>query len=199
MSTPLDPISVRTPRLVLRPLSEQDRAAFVRAQEISREFWAPWLPAADDDSPGALFDRQLVRTADGLETGKDLRLSAFLDDGRLAALLGLNEIVRGAFQNAYAGWRVAADVVRQGIGTEAVAALLDIAFAPPPQGAGLHRVQANVIPGNVASLRLAEKVGFRREGFAQAYLHIAGEWRDHVMFAKVAEEHVATYLRTGNH
>ena len=193
MST-LAPVSVRTPRLLLRALTEQDRAAFVRAQEVSREFWAPWSAAPDDDSPNALFDRQLARTLTGLETGKDLRLAAFLDDGRLAALLGLNEIVRGAFQNAYAGWRVTADVVRQGIGTEAVAALLDLAFAPPPEGAGLHRVQANIIPANVASLRLAEKLGFRREGLAQAYLQIAGRWQDHVMFAKVVEEHVPVYL-----
>src|SRR5829696_1486107 len=130
----LAPISIRTPRLVLRALTEQDRAAFVRAQEVSRDFWAPWSPAPDDDRPEALFERQLARTLAGLETGKDLRLAAFLDDGRLAALLGLNEIVRGAFQNAYAGWRVAADVVRQAIATEAVAALLNVAFAAPPRG-----------------------------------------------------------------
>jgi len=194
MPEPLPAIHLRTPRLVLRPLEAADRPAFVRAQEVSHEFWAPWSPAADVDSPEALFDRQLARTLTGLETGKDLRLAAFLDDGRLAALLGLNEIVRGAFHNAYAGWRVAADVLRQRIGTEAVAALLDVAFAPPPQGAGLHRVQANVIPSNVASLRLAERVGFRREGLAQAYLQIAGRWQDHVMFAKVLEEHVPVYL-----
>lgn len=193
MTTPLAQVSVRTPRLVLRPLSEHDRAAFVRAQEVSRDFWSPWSPAPDDDRPEALFERQRARTQSGLETGKDLRLAAFLEDGRLAALLGLNEIVRGAFQNAYAGWRVAADVVRQGIGTEAVGALLDVAFAPPPRGAGLHRVQANIIPENVASLRLAEKLGFRREGLAQAYLQIAGRWQDHVMFAKVVEEHVPVY------
>jgi [ribosomal protein S5]-alanine N-acetyltransferase len=195
MPDPLPALHLRTPRLVLRPLKEDDRAAFVRAQEVSSTFWAPWSPAADVDSADALFDRQLTRTLRGLETGKDLRLAAFLDDGRLAALLGLNEIVRGAFHNAYAGWRVAADVVRQGIGTEAVTALLDVAFAPPPCGAGLHRVQANIIPENAPSLRLAEKVGFRREGFARAYLQIAGQWRDHVMFAKVAEEHVIVYPR----
>jgi [ribosomal protein S5]-alanine N-acetyltransferase len=193
MLSPLAPVSVRTPRLVLRPLTADDRVAFLRAEEISREFWAPWSPVPEDPRPEMLFERQLQRTQSGLDTGKDLRLAAFLEDGRLAALLGLNEIVRGAFQSAYAGWRVAADVVRQGIGTEALEALLDVAFAPP-RGAGLHRVQANIIPQNAPSLRLAEKVGFRREGFARAYLHIAGEWRDHVMFAKVAEEHVPIYL-----
>ena len=195
MPDPLPELTLRTPRLVLRPLRGEDRAAFVRAQEVSRDFWAPWSPAADVDSPEALFDRQLARTRSGLETGKDLRLAAFLDDGRLAALLGLNEIVRGAFHNAYAGWRVAADVVRQGIGAEALGALLDVAFAPLPNGAGLHRVQANIIPENIPSLRLAEKVGFRREGFARAYLRIAGEWRDHIMLGKVAEEHVTVFPR----
>jgi ribosomal-protein-alanine N-acetyltransferase len=83
---------------------------------------------------------------------------------------------------------VSAEVVGRGLATEGVRALLDVAFAAPP-GLALHRVQANVIPDNVRSLRVAEKAGFRREGYAPRYLKIAGEWRDHVMFAILADEH----------
>jgi ribosomal-protein-alanine N-acetyltransferase len=46
-----------------------------------------------------------------------------------------------------------------------------------------------VLPRNARSLRVAEKCGFRREGLALRYLHIAGVWEDHVMFAKVSDEH----------
>ncbi len=76
----------------------------------------------------------------------------------------------------------------EGLATEGVRALVSIAFAPEPDGLGLHRVQANIMPGNGASLRVAEKVGFRREGVARRYLRIAGEWEDHAMFALTVEE-----------
>jgi ribosomal-protein-alanine N-acetyltransferase len=50
-------------------------------------------------------------------------------------------------------------------------------------------VQANIIPGNLPSLRVAQKCGLRREGMAPRYLKIAGQWQDHVMTAKTIEEH----------
>jgi ribosomal-protein-alanine N-acetyltransferase len=70
-----------------------------------------------------------------------------------------------------------------------VRALLDIAFAEVPEGLGLHRVQANIIPRNAPSLRIAEKVGLRRQGLALRCLGIAGQWEDHVMLAMTKEEH----------
>ncbi len=161
--------------------------------EASREYFAPWLPAGLLDGDQAVrFAKELSRTADGLSSGKDLRLAAFLPDGRLVGLFTLNEVVRGIFQNAYAGWRVSAEFAGHGYGTEGVVALLDFAFAPEPAGMGLHRVQANIIPDNAPSVRVARKAGFRQEGLAPRYLKIAGEWRDHLMFAKTAEEHGST-------
>jgi ribosomal-protein-alanine N-acetyltransferase len=189
------PFPIRTPRLIVRPLSDGDRAVFLRMHELSRAFFAPWSPTVEAArSFDELFDGQLSRTTDGLRTGKDLRVAAFLDDGRLAGLFNLNNIVRGAFRNAYAGWKVGADVARQGVGTEGATALLDLAFEPPPKGLGLHRVQANAVPTNEASLALMRKLGMRYEGLAKRYLNIAGEWRDHVMYAKTVEEHTLTYV-----
>lgn len=183
------PVQWRTPRLALRAFDESDEDEFVRVLDVSRDRWAPWIPARPDDwSPREQFRRELHRSATGAAEGTHLRLGAFLDDGRLAGLFSLNEIVRGVFQNAYAGWSISADAANQGLGTEGVRALLDIAFRPFPGGLGLHRVQANIMPANAPSLRIAEKAGFRREGVAARYLQIAGIWEDHVMLAVTAEE-----------
>jgi ribosomal-protein-alanine N-acetyltransferase len=53
---------------------------------------------------------------------------------------------------------------------------------------GLHRIEVNIRPENTASLRVVEKLGFRDEGLRLAYLHIAGDWRDHRTFAMTADE-----------
>ena len=176
----------------LRPLREDDRVEFIRVHEVSWGFFEPWSPTLQQsETLDDLFTKQLRRTKDGLVSGRDVRLAGFLDNGQLGGIFNLNEIIRGDFQNAYAGWKVSVEVARTGIGTEGVLAILDVAFAEPPLGLGLNRVQANVIPHNIPSIRLAEKVGFRREGVAKRYLRIAGKWQDHVMFAKLAEEHKA--------
>lgn len=187
------PVLVRTPNLTLRAPRADDVAAYAVAYEASVGLWRPTMPTVDD-SAEASFARLLDRHEKGSRDGTQARLLAFLADGRLAVVLALSEIVHGAFESAYAGWRVSAPLAGRGLATEGVAGLLDFAFAPAPHGLALHRAQANVMPSNVASLRVAEKNGFRREGIAKRYLLIAGGWQDHIMLAKLAEEHRRRYL-----
>jgi ribosomal-protein-alanine N-acetyltransferase len=178
--------------MLVRSLAMDDYDEFVRVHRISEEFFAPWSPLRSgtyDD----IFQAEMSKVEAGRRLGTHYRFVGMLDNGRIAGFFNLGEIVRGVFHNAYAGWKVNVEVARQGYATEGVSALLDFAFAP--DGAALHRIQANVIPTNTPSIRLAEKIGLRREGLAERYLEIAGVWQDHVMFARTAEEHRFTYVR----
>ena len=181
----------QTERMHVRELQASDEAEYLRIHAVSRKEFEPWIPKA---SPEDLFQRALAIAAYvGREGRTHLRLVGETADGRIAGLFALGEIVRGFFQSAYASWAVSADYANQGYATEGVLGLLDIAFSES-DGLGLHRVQANVIPSNHASMRVAEKTGFRREGLAERYLLIAGTWQDHVMFAKTADDHRFRYL-----
>ncbi len=185
----MDGYQRRTERMLLRALRPGDRAEYERVQAVSADFFRPWFSWHKDGATAIPdFDHELERVTRGLETGSNVRLVGVMPGGRIAGFYNLTDIVRGAFQNAYASWSVSADVARRGYGSEGVRALLAVAFTPQPVGVGLHRVQANVIPDNEPSLRLARRVGFRQEGLAPRYLHIAGEWRDHVMFGLTVEE-----------
>jgi ribosomal-protein-alanine N-acetyltransferase len=97
-------------------------------------------------------------------------------------------IVRGVAEYANTGWSANLEVEGRGYTSEGVAALVDVALSPPPRGLGLHRVQAGIMPRNAASLGVARRVGFRREGLALRYIRIAGEWEDHELWAITAEE-----------
>lgn len=174
-------------------MAESDRPEFIRVHEVSGDHFWRWFPSRP---PGftiaGRFEQSYSRGRTGEPAGTDFPRVAVTADGRIAGFFNLSQIFRGPFQNAYAGWAVSLDAVGKGLATEGVNALLDAAFSPAPLGLGLHRVQANVVPTNTASTRVAEKCGFRREGLAIRYLEINGTWQDHAMFAKLADEHTPT-------
>jgi len=186
-----EPIVLRTARLILRPPLRQDRREFIRVHELSRHLHDPFSPLMTETLEER-FDMELASSESEQSDGTGARFIGMLPDGRHAAYVNLSQIFRRLFQNAVMGWRANAEVTAQGYCTEAVDAVLTFAFAAAPQGLGLHRVQAGVIPRNVASLRVAEKCGFRREGLAAQYLQIAGVWEDHILLAKLAGEHLKT-------
>jgi ribosomal-protein-alanine N-acetyltransferase len=107
-----------------------------------------------------------------------------LDDGAVLGAVNVNEIVRGPSQSAFLGYWIGAPYARQGYMTEALQLALRHAFGVLK----LHRVEANIMPANRASIALVKRAGFRREGYSPRYLKIAGHWADHERWALTAED-----------
>lgn len=180
---------IATERLVLRAPKTSDVPELRRVLRANTVHLRPWSVApAPGDDPASLtsVSRAVLR-----HRREWKRRQAFVmmltPRGREGCILGrvaLGGILLGAFQNAYLGYWMDAEHQGNGLMTEAVRAATTFAF----QVVGLHRVQAAVMPCNVASQRVLEKVGYRREGTAERYLCIAGAWEDHVLFAMTAEE-----------
>src|SRR5438045_2761268 len=97
---------------------------------------------------------------------------------------GSRHSARGARQSAYLGYAVGQPYARQGYMRDGLELVLRHAFV----NLDLHRIEANIQPGNRASIALARGAGFRREGFSRRYLKIGGRWRDHERWAILAEE-----------
>jgi ribosomal-protein-alanine N-acetyltransferase len=102
-------------------------------------------------------------------------------DGALVGGLTLANIRRGVAQAGSLGYWMGLPFVRHGYMAAAVRAVIPFAFTT----LRLHRLEAACIPTNAASIRLLEKTGFVREGYAREYLCINGVWQDHLLFARL--------------
>jgi ribosomal-protein-alanine N-acetyltransferase len=105
-------------------------------------------------------------------------------DDRLVGQVTVTGITWGSARWGQVGYWIDRAVAGRGITPIAVALVVDHCFFV----LGLHRMEVAVRPENTASLRVVEKLGFRREGTAPRYLHIDGGWRDHILFALTVEE-----------
>jgi ribosomal-protein-alanine N-acetyltransferase len=168
-------------RVELRDLVLADREAFLEMVRESRELHRPWTyPPERADQ----FDDLVSRTV-----RDDFKcLAAVLaENGELVGIFTISQIVRGYFQSAYLGYYANARHAGKGLMGEAMQLVLDHAFGP----LSLHRLEANIQPGNAPSIALARGAGFRLEGYSPRYLLIGGRWRDHERYAITADEHTA--------
>ena len=147
----------------------------------SRDFLKPWEPTwPADDLTRAAFRRRLRRY--GEERRLDHAHSFFLflnDTQELIGGVTISNIRRSVAQTGTVGYWMGEPFHGRGHMTAGVRALIPHAFG----ALRLRRLEAACIPTNAASIRLLEKVGFGREGYAREYLCIDGVWRDHLLFA----------------
>ncbi len=179
------PILVRDP-VVLRAAELADHSQWFSLREQSREHLIAW---EEDWAPDQLtlshFKRRLAVQVKDARRGGGLSLLSFRRADRvLVGGVTLTNIRYGASRSGIIGYWVGAPHIRQGYGSASVNALIDHAF----DTINLHRLVAACQPENVASQKLLERCGFRREGLAKDYLKINGVWRDHLIYAQTAAD-----------
>ena len=163
-------------RISLRAPAAGDQKEFLARVRASRGLHHPWVspPASPQQFRGWLQRTQ--------EPANCALLVCVKASGEIAGVVNISNIVRGLFQSAYLGYYAFAGFERQGLMREGLAAAVRHAFGPLK----LHRLEANIQPGNIASIALARSCGFALEGYSPRYLKIGGRWRDHERWAIIA-------------
>ena len=170
----------------LRAPVSGDHAEWAALREASRSFLVPWEPTwPSDDLSRSAFRRRLKRYAE--DQRSDLAYAFLVFRTQDNALLGgitLANIRRGVAQAGSIGYWIGQPYARNGYMSAALRALVPFCFGT----LRLHRLEAACIPTNAASIRLLEKTGFSREGYARSYLCINGAWHDHLLYARLKDD-----------
>ncbi len=178
-------------RVLLRPLRSGDFDQWREIRERNSSWLTQWEPERSKKGPdpirdpGAFSLRCHARDREW-QLGTGYGFGLFVD-GLLAGEVNLNSVQRGPFQSTYLGYWIDEAKSGQGYTPEAVVMVLRYAF----EQLDLHRVQISIVPRNMASRRVVEKLGIRSEGLALRYLEINGIWEDHLRFAVTSEEWTA--------
>jgi len=163
-------------RVLIRHPEASDLREFVALARRSRFLHGPWIDAPDAPAAYRAYLRRMTPPAN----------YAFLvcraDDRAIAGVINLSNVVRGLFQSGYLGYYAFAGYERCGYMRAGLRAVIRHAF----RALKLHRLEANIQPGNVPSLALVASCGFRLEGYSPRYLKINGRWRDHERWALLA-------------
>lgn len=152
----------------------------------SRAFLAPWEPVwPDDDLSRGAFRRRIRRYERDLQEETGYAFLIFAKQGN--AMVGgatLTNLRRGAAQTGSLGYWMGEPYAGKGYMSAAIAALIPFAHSM----LRLRRIEAACLPSNASSIRLLEKMHFRREGVAREYLSIAGRWQDHLLYARLSAD-----------
>ena len=170
-------VLARSDRVVLRRPTAADLDSFCAAVAASEELHSDWVHPP----------RTPVAFEMWLESIRRPSVEAHLattHDGRLAGVVNINNISRGSLQSGSLGYYGFAATASVGLVRESVSLVITRAFSE----LGLHRLEANIQPGNSASRRLVEALLFRYEGFSPQYLMVGGRWCDHDRFALLSTE-----------
>lgn len=184
------PVTLAHGPIGLRPIQQRDATDWFAVRARNSSWTTPWdgtrPPEAVEED--ITFPQMVRRHRADARAGRTLPwVITWTEPGqgpRLAGQMTISGIVWGSARWGMAGYWVDRDLAGRGIAPTALALAGDHMFGPM----GLHRLEVAIRPENTASLRVVEKLGFRFEGQRPRFMHVDGDWRDHLMFALHAEE-----------
>ena len=179
--------SYETERLLLLPAAQPQAQMVADYYCRNKAFFEPFDPQREPNFFTAEYQRRLlVQDEENRERAVGFRFYIVPKEqpGQIIGMVALNNVVWGSFCSCFLGYKLDKDWLRQGLMSEAVNECVRIAF----EELGLHRIEANIMPRNIASLGVVRRCGFVEEGLARKYLKINGVWEDHLHMVKLNED-----------
>ena len=175
-----------TQRLILRSLEIDEADLYLDYLVRNKDFLAEWEPIRIEEyftlqNTEAILRQKILEN----ETGSGIHLFLFLKDEKtLIGSISITNVLREPFLSCFLGYKLDKDHINKGYITEGIEEVISICF----NDYQLHRIEANIIPRNIPSIRVVEKLGFEYEGTSRKYLKINGVWKDHHHYVLLNEK-----------
>lgn len=189
------PVTLIEGDIRLRPLRVRDARAWREVRARNGDWLTPWdatLPAEgalEGEAPPS-FGAMVRRMNREARAGRMIPWALDVD-GVFRGQVTVGGIAMGSLRGCYIGYWIDQAVAGRGVMTTAVAMACDYLIGE----CGMHRIEINIRPENKPSRRVAEKLGLRNEGIRADYLHINGQWCDHVSYVLLAGDQPDGLLR----
>ena len=174
-------VKLNTQNLILRSLTINDADELFNFRTRNAEFFSPWSPKYHKDYFDIQYHKNnLVQIESDILKGILEQFGVFKKTvpGKMIGSVVFSNIIMGPFRSCYLGYRIDKDELNKGYATVAIRAGCEYMFIQRK----LHRIEANIIPRNTASIKAIEKCGFAYEGISKKYLYINGVWEDHMHY-----------------
>jgi len=176
-----------TDRLVLKALDKSYGSLTADYYMQNKEFLKEWISLRDESffTPAGQ-EKQLEEDLTNASAKKSLRLWIFEKnrEDRVIGTIAFNNMLWGSYLSCHIGYRLDKDEVGKGYTTEAARKGIDVMFNEYK----LHRIEADIMPHNKASVKVAENLGFINEGMLNKYLKINGVWQDHIRMVLINDK-----------
>ena len=175
-------MKIETDHLIIKKVDMSQVDDYLSFLNRNKEFFKPWEPDRPDhhytlDIQKAIMTRKTMDFVD--ERGFKFVFYQKNDPDKIIGDFDFINIMKGPFLSCYLTYKIDHDFVRKGFMTEALTAGIAFLFNEKK----MHRIEANVMPWNDASIKLVEKLGFKNEGKGEKYLKINGKWEDHIRYS----------------
>ncbi len=176
--------SYETERLVLKMLNKDAAPMVLSFFEENKDLFEPWEPTRGRNFYTLPYQRAFLTAEHHLMAeGKLIRYWVFLKD-RPTEIIGtvcFQNILREPYHSCSLGYKISSRYLHQGYATESTRKCIDIIFHEYQ----MHRIDAYIMPGNTASIKVVERLGFHKEGISESYARINGVWTDHIHYALI--------------
>ena len=169
-------------RLTLLPAKPPLAKAVLDYYLRNRDFLAPFDPIREESFYTLAYQRRALRRDAAMARkgeGWAFYIAPNAEPGKLIGRVALTGAIWGSFCSCFLGYKLDKDYLNRGYMTGAIGLVTAWGFE-----VGLHRIEANIMPRNLPSLRVAEKCGFQNEGLSPRYLQINGKWEAPVQMVK---------------
>ena len=171
-------ISLESERLKMVSLDSTDTEQFFDFLMRNKEFFRRWSPAYEESYFSVWYHKSWLESIEKeMNEGRQIKFGVYQrsNPNRIIGTVSFSNIIKGVFQSCFLGYRIDEHETKKGFASEAIARGVKYMF----EEIKIHRIEANIMPVNTASIRVMEKLEFENEGLAKKYLKVNGIWEDH--------------------